>query len=169
MLFAIECYKINIGHPSVDYDGEEEEDYEEGEETEAEEETPATPKSNAKDTQGREENSVLEQEEPKPNPSVEREDEEDEDEDNEVEKSEVRPETTTTEAPPVIDLCQLSNGGCDHNCRFSRENSRVECSCFSGFALDSGDGRTCHGESQFHGLGFIKKEDRTRINHLNFC
>lgn len=140
----------------IDYDGEEEEDYEEGEETEAEEESPATPKSTAKETQGREENSVLEQEESKPDQSQGGEEEdgdEDEEDDNEVEKSEVHPVTTTTEAP-VVDLCQVNNGGCDHNCRFSREDvdaqSRglVECSCFAGFTLDSGDGRTCHGESQ---------------------
>lgn len=148
---------ITFNQNLIDYDGEEEEDYEEGEETEAEEESPATPKSTAKETQGREENSVLEQEESKPDQSQggeEGEDgEEDEEDDNEVEKSEVHPVTTTTEAP-VVDLCQVNNGGCDHNCRFSREDvdpqSRglVECSCFAGFTLDSGDGRTCHGESQ---------------------
>lgn len=138
----------------------EDEDYEEGEETEAEEEASEN-NVEPKEPPRREDNSVhVDESEPDVDPAREEhpEAEEEEDEmDNEIiPKSEMTdPEVTTTTSPPapVVDLCQLGNGGCDHNCRFVKEDhdpeGRVECSCFSGFNLNAEDGRTCHGESQF--------------------
>lgn len=59
-------------------------------------------------------------------------------------------EVHSTTSAPIIDLCELNNGGCDHNCHFHREDGpsgRVECSCFAGFTLNAADGRSCQGES----------------------
>lgn len=137
--------------PRLEY---EDEDYEEGE-GEEEEDNAETEK-----PLRREENSVTADEtEPEVQPSQEKvpdnEEEEDEDEDEqeipEVHKTDSEVVEVTTKAAPV-DLCQTANGGCDHNCHFVREENdpeggRVVCSCFSGFTLDDGDGRTCHGES----------------------
>lgn len=119
-------------------------------------------------TPRREENSVLVDEsehDPSHKQVAETEEEEDEEEEEEARvpektdsevpppsSTEEEPEYATTKAPaPAIDLCQVANGGCDHNCRFAKEDhdpqGRVECSCFSGFNLNADDGRTCHGES----------------------
>lgn len=135
--------------PRLEY---EDEDYEEGE-GEEEEDNAETEK-----PLRREENSVTADEtEPEVQPSQEKvpDNEEDEDEDEqeipEVHKTDSEVVEVTTKVAPV-DLCQTANGGCDHNCHFVREENdpeggRVVCSCFSGFTLDDGDGRTCHGES----------------------
>ena len=131
----------------------EDEDYEEGEETEAEEEREGQPPR-------REENSVIDESETTGHHKEEEEQEVSEKTDTELDPhaGEKESPTSTTTSSPVhvppphpVDLCLVGNGGCDHNCRFTTDDSssggRVECSCFSGFELSPADGRTCHGES----------------------
>jgi hypothetical protein len=49
-------------------------------------------------------------------------------------------------AKPAV-TCGPERGGCDHECRVvSDPETRIECSCYSGFLLDQSDQRTCHGE-----------------------
>lgn len=154
-----DCGRVEINCRYLSFTDYEDEDYEEGEENEGEEEPSEKPVEPTETTR-REDNSVLvEESEPDVDPAKKDatesvEDVEEEDSNLVVEKidQEVQETTTsTTTRAPVIDLCQVGNGGCDHNCLFQIEDNnpegRVECSCFSGFDLNTADGRTCYGES----------------------
>lgn len=46
--------------------------------------------------------------------------------------------------------CGADRGGCDHECTMVTDENevepRIQCSCYTGFILDSLDGRTCQGK-----------------------